>query len=230
MSATDASHLMVGQPELRVLTLRQPWASAVALGLKSFETRSWKTRYRGTLLIQASAGKMTRDEQAIFYNAPLVGRAFREKGLSCHTQLPVGQIVASCELRACGRTEEHPLARFGRGLSDLELALGDYTPGRWHWRLLDVLQVKGPRCKGRLGLWKPDDDLRAATYRAMQEAAEFNCPACWSLLEVQQSHLIQFPFRVTCRKCNLITSGKTPHEAHEGLERHLKSLQTDSKT
>lgn len=61
---------------MKALTLHQPWASLVALGVKTVETRGWATSYRGPLAIHAgthrplrmnlpplwSVGK-TRDEQ-----------------------------------------------------------------------------------------------------------------------------------------------------------------------
>jgi hypothetical protein len=37
-----------------VLTLKQPWAWAVAAGRKKIENRTWSTRYRGTVYIHAS--------------------------------------------------------------------------------------------------------------------------------------------------------------------------------
>ena len=40
---------------MKAITLRQPWASLVALGVKAIETRSWSTRYRGPLAIHAAA-------------------------------------------------------------------------------------------------------------------------------------------------------------------------------
>jgi activating signal cointegrator 1 len=42
--------------EYTVLTLTQPYASLVALGVKTFETRDWGTRYRDMLLIHAGKG------------------------------------------------------------------------------------------------------------------------------------------------------------------------------
>src|SRR2546422_8913352 len=39
---------------LPVLSVRQPWASYIASGLKSMELRSWTTDYRGWLWIHAS--------------------------------------------------------------------------------------------------------------------------------------------------------------------------------
>lgn len=40
---------------MKALTLWQPWASLVALGVKTVETRSWSTPYRGPLAIHAAA-------------------------------------------------------------------------------------------------------------------------------------------------------------------------------
>ena len=41
---------------MKVLTIKQPWASLIMLGYKRFEFRSWKTNYRGELLIHAGQG------------------------------------------------------------------------------------------------------------------------------------------------------------------------------
>lgn len=39
---------------MKTLSLWQPWASLVALGIKTIETRSWSTKYRGPLAIHAA--------------------------------------------------------------------------------------------------------------------------------------------------------------------------------
>ena len=46
---------------MKVLTLRQPWATLVAEGIKQYEFRSWKTNYRGKVLIHAGAGVDKKD-------------------------------------------------------------------------------------------------------------------------------------------------------------------------
>lgn len=38
------------------LSIRQPWATLVAAGLKTVECRTWKTKYRGPFLVCASQG------------------------------------------------------------------------------------------------------------------------------------------------------------------------------
>jgi hypothetical protein len=44
----------MGRPQpdmIKAISLWQPWASFIPQGLKHYETRSWKTSYRGKLLI-----------------------------------------------------------------------------------------------------------------------------------------------------------------------------------
>lgn len=38
----------------RVLSIKQPWASLIAHGIKNIENRTWKTKFRGRILIHAS--------------------------------------------------------------------------------------------------------------------------------------------------------------------------------
>ena len=44
------------------LSLWQPWASAIAVGAKVFETRHWATERRGLIAIHA-AKRWTRDQR-----------------------------------------------------------------------------------------------------------------------------------------------------------------------
>lgn len=41
---------------MKALSIKQPWASLVAAGYKTVECRTWKTNYRGPLLVCASKG------------------------------------------------------------------------------------------------------------------------------------------------------------------------------
>ena len=41
---------------MKVITLKQPWATLVAENIKKYEFRSWKYSYRGEILIHAGAG------------------------------------------------------------------------------------------------------------------------------------------------------------------------------
>ncbi len=43
--------------EMRALTIRQPWAWAIAVAGKDVENRSWQTSHRGLLAIHAGKGE-----------------------------------------------------------------------------------------------------------------------------------------------------------------------------
>jgi ASCH domain len=40
---------------MKALTIRQPWAELILRGRKPFELRTWRTKYRGPLVIHAAA-------------------------------------------------------------------------------------------------------------------------------------------------------------------------------
>ena len=46
---------------MKVLSLIEPYATLIKNGVKTIETRSWKTNYRGKLYIHASATKIPKE-------------------------------------------------------------------------------------------------------------------------------------------------------------------------
>ena len=42
---------------MKALTIKQPYATLIAEGIKEYEFRTWKTNYRGKFLIHAGKGK-----------------------------------------------------------------------------------------------------------------------------------------------------------------------------
>ena len=131
---------------MKALTLTQPWATFVALGLKRIETRSWPTSYRGPLAIHAAKGfpGWVRDLCESDF-ADVLG----EWKLRI-SDFPRGVIVARTALRRCQRTE----TLLSNGLSPLEQRLGDYAAGRWGFVFGDIERLAVPiPAKGALGLW-----------------------------------------------------------------------------
>jgi activating signal cointegrator 1 len=154
--------------EIRALSLYQPWAQAISLGLKRYETRSWVTRYRGPLLIHAS--KRWTAEQARF-QAYAVHRlramiGFDERELAFEENPPLGCIVAIVDLVECRSTSQgslllRPDGKLSLpGLTELELLFGDFGPGRYAWQLENVIRLPEPvPCKGARGLWEPPAEV-----------------------------------------------------------------------
>lgn len=146
---------------MKALTLTQPWASLVALNVKRYETRSWRTSYRGPLAIHAAKGmpkacadlcdlepfRKALEPISGLVSGPLDWRAF----------LPRGEIVAIVKLAAIGPTEKiRDSAGFVDGAWPHERDFGDYGDGRFAWlmTLPLALQYPRPEVAGHLSLWE----------------------------------------------------------------------------
>lgn len=69
MPATQPQLFPTEQP-LKVLTVRQPWASLITAGIKNIENRSWYTSHRGPLAIHAGKGTDVSDWNETLGDAP----------------------------------------------------------------------------------------------------------------------------------------------------------------
>ncbi len=151
---------------MRALTLWQPRASLVALGAKKIETRSWPTQYRGPLAIHAAKAFGPAYRVLAYHQEPF-RTVLVEAGLIPTQQygmvpegLPLGAIVAVCELVACERMTDPLIAMVG----EPERSFGDYQRGRWMWILKGIRRLREPiPAKGARGLWEwePPADLEA---------------------------------------------------------------------
>jgi hypothetical protein len=141
---------------LKVISLIQPWASLIAVGEKKIETRSWKTNYRGPLLIHA--GKKL--DVTMCYKKSCI-EALNKHNVSLTKGIPSGLIIAKCNLVDCikivSSESHHDIACLenGRDVFGNEFIFGDYTPGRYAWILEDFEMLPTPiPAKGQLGLWE----------------------------------------------------------------------------
>lgn len=128
---------------MKILTLWQPWAGAVGL-VKWWETRPRRTTYRGPLAIHAGL-KVGPNAAANKWRELLA--SVNGQGFGLPDQIfERGTIIATAKLVECQRTEDvYP------DLSQLERAFGDYRPGRWAYRLTDVVPIKPVPWKGAQG-------------------------------------------------------------------------------
>ncbi|MBF6612186.1 MAG: 2-oxoglutarate dehydrogenase E1 [Chloroflexi bacterium] len=149
---------------IKCLTLLQPWASLVALNARKIETRSWRTWYRGPLLIHAARAfpRWARDacKQEPFAKVLAeAGYTHPTSGQVDPAQLPLGMILAVCNLKHCVR-----IGTPGIDLppSEQERSFGDYSAGRYAWVLSDVQPLPKPiAAHGSMGLWEPDENVLA---------------------------------------------------------------------
>jgi hypothetical protein len=137
---------------MKTLSLTQPWASLVVLGVKQLETRRWQTKHRGPLAIHA--GKNYPSAARILCLQEPWRSALQEAGVDVWAKLPRGCLLGMVDLIDCIRVEE-----FGE-VPAKELPLGDFRPGRWIWRLTNARPfADAVPYPGRLGLFEVSDDL-----------------------------------------------------------------------
>jgi len=167
---------------LKVISLWQPWASAVAVAAKAIETRSWEASYVGLLAIHASARRPTAREAAFLHSQPEWPAALRSLGWDpAHSPaedfatLPYGSIVAMTLLRGCRPSEsflpeeiDQPrLVEEGRP-TWTERQMGDFTPGRFGWLLTLLGAVREPvPCRGRQRIFNMDHATETALFRQL---------------------------------------------------------------
>jgi hypothetical protein len=76
---------------MRVISVRQPWATLIVSGAKDVENRTWPTKYRGPILVHASLRGI---------HAVDIERRF---GIRLPSELPLGGIVGITEIVDCVR-------------------------------------------------------------------------------------------------------------------------------
>lgn len=131
----------------------QPWASLFLYNEAYYESRTWKTNYRGSLAIHTSK-KIDRNFSSHKAVQQLLGR----HGLTPEN-LPTGVIIGVCNLINCLRVvEDHQdsaVLEDGRIVSENDYFLGDFRVGNYAWEVSnkEVLLNFIP-AQGKLGLWE----------------------------------------------------------------------------
>lgn len=156
---------------MKAVTIIQPFATLAALGVKTLETRSWATKYRGPLAIHAG---QKVDKEACLHDP--IRRVLQQHGINDWRDLVTGVVIAKAVLtdvwsikRPFHHTELSAVhlssldqniqkmwgtpEMIGVRLPD-EYHFGDYSDGRFAWQVDDVVQLQEPvPAKGQLSLW-----------------------------------------------------------------------------
>ena len=160
-SGRTAGGLGVNGP--RVITLWQPWASLVALGLKANETRSWATSYRGPVYVHAARTWNVFNRRA-WEEAEVFVFDARANGLNVPPlprRPPLGVVVCRCTLTRCRPTPPSLVAAAPEHY--LDERFGDWRPGRFAHSLSAVEPLPEPvPWPGRQGrYWQAPAELVA---------------------------------------------------------------------
>ncbi|MBR3210727.1 MAG: ASCH domain-containing protein [Bacilli bacterium] len=124
---------------MKVISLKQPFASLIAEGYKEYEFRTWKTSYRGEIYIHAG---LSIDKEAM--------KRFEYLNLD----YPQGQIIAKCNITDCVLIDEKmkellkkkdPIVYQGAILSNKK---------EYGFKLENIEKIKPIKTKGKLSIWE----------------------------------------------------------------------------
>ena len=122
---------------MKALTIKEPWASLIIEGYKKYEFRSWKTNYRGKILIHAG---LNIDKDML--------ERFKDYNLNCSQ----GAIIGEAELVDCVLVDSK-LNQELRKIDPIVYGRSKHTE-TYGWKLENVKKYDVPiPCKGTLGLW-----------------------------------------------------------------------------
>lgn len=145
---------------MKCISLWQPWATLMAIGAKTIETRSWRTDHRGPLAIHA-AKKWSGELHRIGISEPFFAALRKEYGLLGAAILgpqvmPFGAIVAVVDVTGCCSTAGL------QNVSGDERAFGDYQANRFGW-ITDPTKLrrldKPVPWKGSQGFFEVPDEV-----------------------------------------------------------------------
>ncbi len=125
---------------MKVITIKQPYASMIVNNYKRYEFRSWKTNYRGKLLIHA--GNSVNKDDLIYYNYLDI------------KEYPKMKIIGECELTDCILIDDN----FDKELRKNKIYGRHSRIGLYAWKLDNIkMYDKYIDVKGKLGLWNYGD-------------------------------------------------------------------------
>ncbi|MDR2223588.1 MAG: ASCH domain-containing protein [Flavobacteriaceae bacterium] len=123
---------MNGKPT-KAISVKQPWAELICLGVKDIENRTWKTKFRGRVYIHAPA----KEDKSSRLTTEQVNAIDHIE----ETRLELSAIIGEVDIVDCVQNHKSIWAEKGEGI--------------WHWVLKNPVFYEQPilNVKGKLGLW-----------------------------------------------------------------------------
>ena len=128
---------------MKVISIKEPFATLIMNGNKKIETRSWKTNYRGELFIHASGKTLAKE----FLNADIMN-------LIKDMNMNFGHIICKGNLVDCVYMDEEFIEKIKK--NKIEYACGLYEVGRYAWIFDNIEPISSIPAKGKLNIWNYD--------------------------------------------------------------------------
>lgn len=127
---------------MKVLTIKQPYASLIAYGIKKYEFRTWKTKYRGDVLIHAGKN--------VDKNATIEFKCYGVKS-------PIGCVIARAKITDCIKVDDdfREVLKKENSLVYNHI-INDKNYSGYAFKMENVELIDPIYINGKLGLWNYD--------------------------------------------------------------------------
>ena len=136
---------------MKVLSVKEPFATLILNGIKKIETRSWKTNYRGELFIHASGKTFAKE----FLINDFVINLIKDMDMN------YGNIICKCNLVDCVYMDDKFIKNIKK--NQIEYNCGEYKVGRYAWIIDDIKPIYLIPTKGKLNIWNYDGEYEVIT-------------------------------------------------------------------
>lgn len=124
---------------MKVITIKEPWATLIKEGYKEYEFRTWKIKYRGDILIHAGKGI---DKKAI------------ERFKHLNLNYSCGKIIAKATITDCIYVDEEFSKKMMKKDSLVYKNLVNFNG--YGFKLENVIPIDPIEINGKLSLWEYD--------------------------------------------------------------------------
>ena len=128
---------------MKVITVKQPFATLIAEGLKEYEFRTWRTKFRGDILIHAGKG---------------IDKKAMERYKHLNLDYPSGKIIAKATITDClyvddnlkeELQEKDPVVYYG-------ILQKESNWDGYGFKLENIEKIEPIEINGKLSLWDYD--------------------------------------------------------------------------
>ncbi len=142
---------------MKTVSIRQPWASFIAQGIKDIENRTWRINYRGTIYLHASS-KFSGDLNTLFSDDQWEAMGELNRCNMVIKDFPTGAIIGKGDIVDC--VLNHPSIWAEKMAVDIcpDTGVSIIRKGQktiWNWVLENAELFDKPilNVKGKLSLW-----------------------------------------------------------------------------
>lgn len=128
---------------MKALTIKEPWASLIIEGYKKYEFRSWKTKYRGKILVHAGLS---------------VEKDMLKRFKDYKIDVKPGYIIGEVTITDCILVDE----KFNKELRSIDSIVYGRSNHveNYAWKIENVIKYDNPiPCKGKLGIWNYEENV-----------------------------------------------------------------------